>query len=123
MSLMRAKRRLAEVSMSLLIAAEPAPLTTDADGIVRVADTRVTLDTLVAAFHEGASAETIAEQYPSLQLGDVYAVIGYYLRHRDAVDRYLKARAEHAAKVREDNERRSNPQGIRERLLARQRDK
>lgn len=38
----------------------------DADGVVRVAGTRVTLDTVVAAFEEGATAEEIAQQYPSL---------------------------------------------------------
>lgn len=42
---------------SLLIAAEPIPLETDADGVVRVGETRVTLDTVVAAFKEGATAE------------------------------------------------------------------
>ena len=50
--------------MSLVVVADPAPFDTDADGVVRVGGTRVTLDTLVAAFHEGASPETIADQYP-----------------------------------------------------------
>ena len=48
---------------SLIIVPDSVPLAADADGVVRVAGTRVTLDTLVAAYLEGASAETIAEQY------------------------------------------------------------
>jgi hypothetical protein len=38
---------------------------TDADGVVRVAGTRVTLDTVVGAFDTGATAEEIAQQYSS----------------------------------------------------------
>ena len=105
--------------MSLLLTAEPMPLVTDADGVVRIGNTRVTLDTVVAAFREGLTAEGIVEQYPSLQLGEVYAVIGYYLRHQTEVDAYLQERQRHAAEVRQENERRFNPIGVRERLLAR----
>ncbi|MEO0869309.1 MAG: DUF433 domain-containing protein, partial [Cyanobacteria bacterium J06642_11] len=41
---------------------------------------------------EGATAEEIVEQYPSLQLADVYSVISYYLRRKTEVDAYLKIR-------------------------------
>jgi uncharacterized protein (DUF433 family) len=51
----------------------------DADGVMRISGTRVTLDSLLAVFNEGAIAEEIARQYPSISLGDVYQVIGYYL--------------------------------------------
>lgn len=98
---------------------EPVPLSTDADGVVRIGGTRVTLDTLVAAFREGATAETLAEQYPSLQLSQVYMVLGYYLCHQTEVDAYLQRRRQEAVRVREENEKRCPPSGIRERLLAR----
>lgn len=98
---------------------EPVPLSADADGVVRVGGTRVTLDTLVAAFREGATAEAIAEQYPSLQLGQIYTVLGYYLCHQNEVDAYLQRRRQEAARVRQENETRFPPLGIRERLLAR----
>jgi uncharacterized protein (DUF433 family) len=55
---------------------EVMPLEVDQDGTVRVGKTRVTLDTVIAAFTEGATAEEIVQQYPSLQLADVYHVIG-----------------------------------------------
>lgn len=54
---------------------ERVPIHTDAEGVVRVAGTRVTLETIVAAFEDGATAEAIALQYPSVPLADVYALI------------------------------------------------
>lgn len=105
--------------MSLTVVTNPVPLSVDADGVVRVGKTRVTLDTVAIAFLEGATAEEIVEQYPSLQLSDTYLVIGYYLQHKAEVDNYLKIRQQRAAEVRQENERRFNPMGIRARLLAR----
>ena len=100
---------------------ERVPIHTDADGVIRVAGTRVTLDTIVGAFDFGATAEEIAQQYSSVPLADVYSVITYYLRHKSEVCAYLKTREEQAAKVREEVERRFPPSGVRERLLARRR--
>ncbi len=105
--------------MPLVVSADPIPLHVDADGVVRVAGTRVTLDTLVAAFQEGATAETIADQYPSLQLADVYSVLGYYLHHQADVTAYLERRRQEADQVRGENESRFSPAGVRARLLAR----
>jgi uncharacterized protein (DUF433 family) len=107
--------------MPLVLTAEPLPLAADADGVVRVAKTRVTLDTVVAAFHDGLTAEEIAEQYPSLRLGEVYAVIGYYLCHQAEVDAYLEGRERDAGDVRRENEGRFGPVGVRSRLVARRR--
>lgn len=106
-------------TMVLDVVAEKAPLATDRDGVVRVGRTRVTLDTVVAAFHDGATAEEIAQQYPALQLGEISAVIAWYLGYRDAVDAYLRERERQGALVRQENERRLDPQGVRARLLAR----
>jgi uncharacterized protein (DUF433 family) len=105
--------------MALAIALEPTPIETDPYGIVRVAKTRVTLDTVVTAFLEGCTPEEISEQYPSLRLPDVYLVIGYYLRHRDEIHTYLAERQRQAEAIQEEAERRFNPIGIRDRLLAR----
>lgn len=105
--------------MPLSITAEPAPLTTDPRGVVKVGGTRVTLDTVVYAFQEGASAEEIVCRYPTLELADVYATITYYLRHQSAVETYLSEREKRAEGVRRQNEMRFPPSGVRERLLAR----
>ncbi len=106
-------------SVALLIATEPVPLKTDAHGVARVGGTRVTLDTVVAAFLKGATAEEIAQQYPSLDLADIYSVIAYYLRQRSEVDEYLRQRRKLAEEVRKENESRFDPAGVRARLLGR----
>lgn len=66
----------------------------------------MTLDTIVGAFEAGATAEEIAQQYPTVPLVDVYSVITYYLRNKPAVDAYLKERDVLAERVREEVEQR-----------------
>jgi uncharacterized protein (DUF433 family) len=105
--------------MTLAIAAEPVPFMVDPDGVVRVGKTRITLDTVVIAFLEGATAEEIAQQYPTLDLADVYSVISYYLRRRPEIEDYLQQERQKAETVQKQNESRFNPHGIRDRLLAR----
>ena len=107
--------------MSSTDTTERVPIHTDADGVIRVGGTRVTLDTLVAAFDAGATAEEIVQQYPSVALADVYSVIAYYLRHQHEMQAYVTRRQQQAAQVREQNERRFDPSGVRDRLLARRR--
>lgn len=104
---------------SILIESDPIPLRADADGVVRIGLTRVTLDTLVIAFQNGATPESIAEQYPALRIDEIYSVVGYYLRHRDSVDHYLAEREAVREQVRGENETRFPPNGVRERLMAR----
>ncbi|GMV34626.1 MAG: hypothetical protein DCC59_11605 [Chloroflexi bacterium] len=98
---------------------EIVPIKMNKDGAILVSKTRVTLDTIVGAFNDGATAEEIAHQYPSVPLADIYSVIGYYLRQKKQVDAYLKRRAKQAKEIRKFNEERLNTSGIRERLLAR----
>ncbi len=105
--------------MQLPNTTEPVPFAVDPEGVVRIGGTRVTLDTVVAAFAEGATPEEIVQQYPTLALADVYAVLSYYLRQPEAVEAYLKERQAQAGKVRRENERRFGPHGLRERLVAR----
>jgi uncharacterized protein (DUF433 family) len=62
----------------LTIAAESPPLQTNQDGVILVGKTRVTLDTVVAVFSQGTTAEEIAYRYPSLNLADIYATIAFY---------------------------------------------
>ena len=105
--------------MTLALESPPVPLKADPDGVVRVGGTRVTLDTIVAAFTEGATAEEITQQYPVLDLADVYSVIGFYLARTNEVNAYLLDRQTQSNRVRAENESRFDPQGVRERLLAR----
>ena len=105
--------------MITLPAQETLPFVRDARGVVRIAGTRVPLETVVLAFERGATAEAITQQFPALSLGDVYAVIGFYLRQRGEMDAYLRDRASNSARVREANEARHPAAGVRDRLLAR----
>jgi uncharacterized protein (DUF433 family) len=61
----------------------------DAHGALRVGNTRVSLDSIVYAFQQGHSPETIAQQYPALTLEEVYGAIAFYLANREEVEAYL----------------------------------
>lgn len=106
--------------MAFTAQAEAPPLREDADGALRVGDSRVLLELVIRAFQDGATPETIVQRYPTLALPDVYAVIAYYLRHRSEIEDYLARREQKAEEVQQ---RLQNQQGdlsaIRARLLAR----
>lgn len=106
--------------MTLIIEAQQLQLRLHADGVVRVAGTRVTLETVVTAFKQGATAEEIAQQYDSLELGQIYSVIGFYLQQTAQVENYLREAQRKAEAVQRAHEAQHDPQGIRQRLLARQ---
>ena len=55
----------------------------------RVADSRVSLDSVVYDYLSGLSPESIADNFETLTLEQVYGAITYYLSHRDEVDRHL----------------------------------
>ena len=80
---------------------------TDEHGALRVGDSRVMLDSVVAAWQQGHSAETIQQQFSALSLADVYGAIAYYLRNRTNVDQYLHRQAELWQSGREEWNRRS----------------
>lgn len=106
--------------MTLTIVAEQAPLKVNADGVFLVGTTRVTLDTLVAVFNSGLTAEEIAYRYPSLKLADVYATIAFYLNHQQEVEAYLQQRQQQDLQVRQLNQTKFDSLSLRDRLLARQ---
>ena len=86
--------------MSLMLRADPVPLQMDDQGGVRVGQTWVLLELVIDAYREGATPETIVRWFDSLQLADVYAVISYYLKHKDEVEEYLRKREELADQLR-----------------------
>jgi uncharacterized protein (DUF433 family) len=98
--------------------AENPPLREDQGGAVRVGNTRITLDLIVEQYENGMTPEDMVRAYDTLVLADVHAVIAYYLRHRDAVQGYLKQRQEVAEVLRAKIEA-ERPRISREELLAR----
>ncbi len=59
------------------------------EGVYRVADTRVSLDSLVYLFREGMSVESMVESYTALPLEAVHGALAYYLANQDEIDAYL----------------------------------
>lgn len=72
---------------------------------MRIANTRVLLDVVYAEYEKGASPESIARSYPSLEAVEVYEAIAYCLRHPDELKAYLERRDGEAAGVRDEIER------------------
>jgi uncharacterized protein (DUF433 family) len=69
----------------------PDLLTCTPQGTWRIAGTRVSLDSVIHSFWEGATPEEICQDFPSLSLAQAYGAIAYYLKQRDKVDAYLQA--------------------------------
>jgi len=98
---------------------EAVPLAKDTYGVYRVGGTRVTLDLVVRAFNRGATAEEISQKFSSLQLPDVYQVIGYYLKHSAELAAYFEKREREEKEMLDAHQDEWSPKGLRERLLAR----
>lgn len=103
------------------IVLDPTPLARDDLGTIRVAGTRVALESVAGAFDAGATPEEIVQKFPVLPLAAVYAVCAYRLSHRAEVDAYLDVQAGAADQVRSEVDERFPAAGLRERLLARRR--
>jgi uncharacterized protein (DUF433 family) len=78
------------------------------EGVYWVADTRVSLDSIVYAFLEGHTAESIQQSFPLLTLEQVYGAITYYLAHCESIDAYLQEQ-QAAFEALKDKLRRMHP--------------
>lgn len=110
-------------TMITLETTQAVPLILTADGTIRIKGSRVSLDSIVYHFNLGATAEQIAHKFPSLELADIYAVITYYLNHRETVDEYLRRQEAEGDAIQKRVESDLNDQTarteMRDRLLAR----
>ena len=99
------------------------PLTTTEFGTIRVGRSRVSLDSIVHHYKQGATAERIAESFPSLDLAEVYAVIAYYLANRESVQEYLRRQEAEAdalqQQIESDPKQQTATKQLRERIRAR----
>lgn len=67
--------------------------------VYRIVGSRVSVDSIVYAFRNGETAETIAQSFPVLTLEQVYGAITFYLAHKEEIDRYLEQqRADYEAR-------------------------
>lgn len=107
--------------MNLQLQPDPVPLRIDENGACRVGKTRVLLELVIHAFQDGVTPESLVrDHYDTLELADVYAVIAYYLRHKQDVEGYLREREEDAVRVRKRIEALQPPRpGLKDDLLSR----
>lgn len=68
-------------------------------GVYYIPGTRISLDSIVYAFLEGCSPETIREDFAGLTLAHVYGAIAFYLDHQTETDAYLLQRREQWAEL------------------------
>lgn len=95
------------------------PLREEPTGVLRVGMSRVLLELVIEAYQQGESAASIVEMYPDLELGDVFAVLAYYLAHREDVEDYLRQCDEQAEAIRRQIDASQRPGPTKEELLAR----
>jgi len=106
--------------MSLTLTPTTPPLRIEESGAIRIGGTRVLLELVIHAFQDGATPEQITQDYDTLTLAEVYAIIAYYLTHRDEVDAYVAERDALGAEAEQGSKQRNADLGdIRARLLAR----
>lgn len=111
--------------MSLMSAPDKFQLTSppfrwDEAGGIRIGPSRVTLDSILASYHNGSTPEEIAIQFSVLRLEDIYTSIAYYLNHRQEIDSYLEQRNQQAQELRQQFTQKHNLVDLRQRLLNRQ---
>ena len=85
------------------------PMKMNERGSILVSGTSVTLDSLMACYHQGDSPEDIHQGFPTVPLTDIYAVIAYYLAHQDEVDAYLEQREQESYRIRTEVEANYTP--------------
>jgi uncharacterized protein (DUF433 family) len=108
------------VTTNLIIEPRAVPLFLDENGVWRVTGTTIPLERVIECYKAGETPEGTVDAFDSLRLADVYAIIGYYLDHKEEVENYLREQALEAEKIRRMIEA-SQPSraGLREELLAR----
>ena len=89
-------------------------------GSLRIAGTRVSLDSVIYAFLEGATPEEICQDFSALSLAQVYATIAYYLNNREQVDAYLQEERRASENLRRELKARHRDflKDLRQRLIA-----
>jgi uncharacterized protein (DUF433 family) len=83
---------------------QTAPLNLDSEGTIRLTGSRITFDTLMAAFKKGNTAEQIQDSFPSLSLAQIYGAIAWYFDHQAEAEDYLKEREAEAEVIRQEIE-------------------
>jgi uncharacterized protein (DUF433 family) len=109
--------------MTALETVQTVPFVVTEYGTIRISDSRVSLDTVVYHYKQGACPEEIVNRFPSLRLADVYAAISYYLSHTEEIEEYLRQQESEAdelqRQIESDPEHRAAVAVLRERIKQR----
>lgn len=87
--------------MPVLESTQQLPLKAAEDGTIRIAETRVSLESVVHHYQQGATAEEIVLRFPALRLADVHSCLAYFLNHPDEVREYIHRQQQRADELRE----------------------
>jgi uncharacterized protein (DUF433 family) len=77
-----------------------------------IANTRISLDSIVEAFKRGAAPESINRSFPQLNLEQIYGAITFYLSHDQEIDSYLsqaESQLDAESEARNAQAREANP--------------
>ena len=66
-----------------------SPYIEERNGGLYIAGTRVSLDSVVIRFQQGASTEKIVQSFPTLKLLQVSGAIAYYLENEKTIGEYI----------------------------------
>src|SRR5438105_5814893 len=88
-------------AMSVLEQKQDVPLSISQDGTIRIAGSRVSLESVLHHYLQGATAEEIGLRFPVLRLADIHSSLAYYLNHQESVQEYLTAQQQRAQKLEE----------------------
>ncbi|MGC2238281.1 MAG: DUF433 domain-containing protein [Pyrinomonadaceae bacterium] len=107
--------------MDVLENIQTISLTKTPDGTIRIGKTRVALESIVHHFSLGATAEEIAQKFPSLKLAEVYGVISYFLDNHEEVAEYILQQEAESDKIQAEIEPKFQAETteLRKRILAR----
>lgn len=95
------------------------PLETNEQSVIRVKGTRVSLDSILHAYFEGATAEEIVYRFPTCAIEDVYTILSWALNNPNFVTEYLATQAIRRDQLEREIRQEFPSSGLRERLLAR----
>ena len=88
-------RRPLETSLDL--SAMPVPLRWAEGGqVVRLNNSRISLEDIITYYRMGYTAEMIGDTYPWIELADIYLVIAFYLRNKKVIHAHLRESYEQA---------------------------
>ena len=110
--------------MPVLETTQEVPLRATEDGTIRIVGTRVSLDSVLHHYQQGATAEEIALRFPALRLADIHSCLAYFLNRPDQVEEYLSRQRQQAddqqQRISADPRQRDGISQMRERIRQRQ---